>query len=151
MRQFAAQNDEETVGLVLVDSSHPEQYRRLLAAIPPASPGDGESMQFSRDWFSAAGTDSTLDPALFLPGSLGDKPLIALTAASKERGGDLPPAVNAEFKRVWVEPQRELALVSTCGDHILAEESAHFIQQDQPELVVAAILRVIEQVCVGQP
>ncbi len=145
MRQFADRHPDEADGLVLVESSHPDQWRRQAAAIPPPSADDTESIRFYREWFTTATPDPTLDPCLYDPGSLGDMPLVVLTAPNKERADDLPAELNAAFNRVWVELQEELALLSSNSSHILVEDSGHFIQQDQPELVIDAILEVIEQ------
>ncbi len=145
MRQFADRYQDETAGLVLVDSSHPDQFRRQAAVIPPASPDDGESIRFYREWFTTATPDPTLDPSLYRAGSLGDLPLVVLTATNKERADDLPAELNAEFNRVWVELQEELALLSSHSSHVISQKSSHFIQQDEPQLVVDAILQVVAE------
>jgi pimeloyl-ACP methyl ester carboxylesterase len=58
------------------------------------------------------------------------------------------PGVSAEdaeqFRVVQDEMQAELATLSPRGKRIIAEESGHFIQLDQPELVVDAIREVVE-------
>ena len=145
MRQFADRYPDEAAGLVLVESSHPDQWRRQAAVIPPPSPDDGESVKFYRDWFTSAIPDPTLDLSLYRAGSLGDMPLVVLTAPNKTRADDLPSELNAAFNRVWVELQEELASLSSNSSHILAQESGHFIQQDQPQLVIDAILQVIKE------
>jgi hypothetical protein len=45
----------------------------------------------------------------------------------------------AAWDRTWREFQKDLAKRSTHGEFWLAEKSAHFIQSDQPELVIQAI------------
>jgi len=40
----------------------------------------------------------------------------------------------------------ELAVLSPRGRHIIAEECGHYIQVDQPELVIDAIREVVEAV-----
>jgi hypothetical protein len=61
--------------------------------------------------------------------SLGDLPLVVLT------GG------HATAERV--RQQDQIAHLSTCGRHLLARESHHWVQLDEPALVVAAIREVI--------
>jgi hypothetical protein len=51
----------------------------------------------------------------------------------------------AEWDRIWRGLQEDLAKRSTHGEFRLAKESGHFIQRDQPELVVQAIRDVISQ------
>jgi hypothetical protein len=45
----------------------------------------------------------------------------------------------AAWDRIWREFQKDLAKRSTHGEFWLAEKSGHFIQSDQPELVIQAI------------
>jgi hypothetical protein len=42
--------------------------------------------------------------------------------------------------------QQELVKLSSNSPHILAEKSSHFIQFDQPELIVKAVRQVIEEI-----
>jgi pimeloyl-ACP methyl ester carboxylesterase len=140
--------EEEVVGLVLVDSSHPDTARRNLAVLPPESPDDSESLKFYRDWFSSAINDPMikLDPELYEAGSLGDLPLVVLTAMNKQRADDFPADLNAKFNEIWLELQNELAQLSSNSTHIVSQESEHYIQEEQPDLVIDAILQVIEEV-----
>jgi pimeloyl-ACP methyl ester carboxylesterase len=144
VRLFADRFDGEVAGVVLVDSSHPDQFRRSAAVLPPESPSESESLRFYRDWFTTATVDPALRPELYASASLGDMPLVVLTSPEKERADDLPPGLSAEFDRIWVELQRELALLSSNSTHVMAEGSGHFIQQDRPDLVIRAILQVVE-------
>jgi pimeloyl-ACP methyl ester carboxylesterase len=86
-----------------------------------------------------------INPALLAPGSLGDLPLVVLTAMQKERPEDFPQDLNDIFNQIWLDLQEELASMSTNSGHILAEESGHFIQHDQPELVVEAIKGIFQE------
>jgi len=45
----------------------------------------------------------------------------------------------AAWDRIWRQFQEDLATRSTHGEFRLAEKSGHFIQRDQPELVIQAI------------
>jgi pimeloyl-ACP methyl ester carboxylesterase len=142
-RLFADRYREDVVGLVLVDSSHIDQFQRNAQVLPPASPHDSESLKFYRDWFTNPPSYPSLKRELFEPGSLGDVPLVVLTSPEKERAEDLPVGLSAKFDQIWVELQKEWALISSNSTHVIAYESGHFIQHDQPELVVDAILQVV--------
>lgn len=144
MRLFADLYLEKTTGIILVDSSHPDQFRRSLAVIPPASPADSEGLRFYREWFTNEINHPTLNinADLLRPGSMGDLPVIVITGMQKERRENLPEGVDAAFNQIWFQLQEELASLSTNSSQILAEESGHFIQHDQPELVIEAILTV---------
>lgn len=45
----------------------------------------------------------------------------------------------AAWDRIWREYQEDLAKRSARGEFRIAEKSGHFIQRDQPELVIQAI------------
>jgi pimeloyl-ACP methyl ester carboxylesterase len=78
--------------------------------------------------------------------SLGDIPLIVLSRGQSEMSTG--PGISAEdvehFNAVNKELQAELAALSSRGKQIIAEESGHYIQVDQPELVIEAIREVVE-------
>ena len=65
-------------------------------------------------------------------GNLGDKPLIVLTAG-------LSPPRHADL-------QRKLVQLSTHGQQIIVEKSAHLIPFEQPEAVTNAIRSVFDTV-----
>ena len=48
--------------------------------------------------------------------------------------------------QIYNEQQDELAALSSRGKRIVVEESGHFIQMDQPQIVIAAIREVFDQV-----
>jgi pimeloyl-ACP methyl ester carboxylesterase len=151
MRLYAGRYRQDVVGLVLVDSAHPDQVRRQAAVLPPESPDDSESLRFYRDWFTNAPDDPTLNPELFEAGSLGDMPLVVLTAPNKERADDFPAELNARFNQIWVELQEELVQLSSNSTHVISEKSQHFIQRDQPELVIDAIRQVVSAAPIPPP
>ncbi len=78
--------------------------------------------------------------------TLGDMPLIVLSRGrGKMSAGPGVSAEDAERQNaVEAEMQAELAALSSRGKHIIAEESGHYIQVDQPELVVDAIREVVQ-------
>jgi pimeloyl-ACP methyl ester carboxylesterase len=145
IRLFQAEYPEEVAGLVLVDSSHPESFERSLAVLPPKTEGENEHITYYRNWFSSVEKDPTLTPELLQPGSLGSLPLTVLTGTNKVREG-LPFEINSQFNQIWVNLQTELALMSTDSTHTISDQSGHFIQHDQPELVIEAIVAILEQV-----
>jgi formylglycine-generating enzyme required for sulfatase activity len=145
VRLFADRYPEDVVALVLVDSSHIDQFQRNAAVLPPESRNESESLRFYREWFTNPPAYPTLPRRLFEAGSLGDTPLVVLTSPVKERADDLPPGLSAKFDEVWVELQKEWAKISSRNTHIMAYGSGHFIQHDQPELVIDAILQLVDE------
>lgn len=143
-RMFAARFPENVGGLVLVDSAHEEQIWRL-AAIAPALV-DAE--------YGSAWRDSKARRGL---GFLGDgevlkwktrAPLIVL-----QQGRTLPErpelgltrAAIPQVTALWRRLQEDLASRSPSGELRTAQQSGHFIQTDEPELVVQAVRDVVEK------
>jgi pimeloyl-ACP methyl ester carboxylesterase len=66
-------------------------------------------------------------------GSLGDLPMVVLTH------GQAFPGPFAILETNWSEGQQRLAALSTMSRLVVAENSNHMIQQDEPEVVLSAI------------
>jgi len=80
--------------------------------------------------YKAFDKDSSQAPP---PQALGDLPLVVLTAG-------LGTSAN------WNKLQNELASLSTNSTHIVVENSRHFIQVSQPEVVINAVEQLIKDV-----
>ena len=90
------------------------------------------------------------------PGKLGDMPLIVLSQkwdVQKFRDMFLPTFQSQLTMERWQqevdkvnEMQEELAALSSRGRRIVVEDSGHYIQIDQPQVVIDAIRDVFEQV-----
>ena len=76
------------------------------------------------------------------PRALNDVPLIVLSRGSLNPG--LPDEQFEQQKQCWNELQRELTMLSSNSRQIVAEKSGHYIQHDQPKLVVDAIRLLVE-------
>jgi pimeloyl-ACP methyl ester carboxylesterase len=68
-------------------------------------------------------------------GSLPDVPLVTISS------GTLPPE--------RIEEHRALARLSSKGRHVIAARSGHWIQFDEPELVVTVIRELVDQARTG--
>jgi pimeloyl-ACP methyl ester carboxylesterase len=78
-------------------------------------------------------------------GTLGDKPLIVLTAGRSLNLPDMPAAETQAFRTIWVnELQPGLARLSTRSQRIMVEQSDHMIPFEQPQAIVSAIRLVME-------
>jgi len=79
--------------------------------------------------------------------SLGEIPLIVISHGQPgllPASLNLPPEAVQQFETVWRELQIELANLSPNGKLVIAEQSSHYIQLDQPNLVIDAIQLVLE-------
>lgn len=73
-------------------------------------------------------------------------PLVVLTHGRAEADG-LPPGWPVEAEAaLWRELHADLAGLVPDGRLVVAERSGHFIQLDQPELVIGAIAEVVAAV-----
>ena len=144
-RMFAARFREGVGALVLVDSAHEEQIWRL-AAIAPAlvdaeyggawrDPRARKDLGFLGDreilkW------DTQVPLIVLQQGrTLPERPELGLTATAI-------PQVTA----LWRSLQKDLASRSPSGELRTAQRSGHFIQNDEPELVVRAVQDVLARV-----
>lgn len=83
------------------------------------------------------------------PKTLGNMPLVVLTHdINPKLTGISDDQMNQamEIERIWRELQVELSHRSRNGKLIIATESGHAIQHDQPELVIAAVREVIRRI-----
>jgi len=71
---------------------------------------------------------------------LGDKPLFVLT-----RSGEANPSPRRlAMETLWRGWQADLAGRSRDVQHVVADQGGHYLQQDQPDLVVKAVLQTVE-------
>lgn len=136
MQLFAAEYEADVSGLVLVDVT-PKDYRERF--LPTMSPDFQQAyqQQFLREGNYGEFVESLqqlqeTNVALRLP-------VIVIAAGKKDHY--LP-----ESQRLWNDMQKELTYISSDSEFVLAETSAHYIQRDEPEVIVDAIRRLVERV-----
>jgi pimeloyl-ACP methyl ester carboxylesterase len=207
VRVFTAKFPSEVVGLVLVDSGHPDQKeprielspynlmspakRELLCASWPAmdrlgflrlmgffKPQDAPSqlsaeqrkvyslLRGQRKTFETGATSDCaatnggaivpevgtgnpeIDNATRAAGSLGDRPLIVMTAGKYFTPTD-PVGAREEvaFHETWAHQlQTDLAHLSTRGKQVIVENSNHGIPFQAPQAVAASVQEIITQI-----
>jgi pimeloyl-ACP methyl ester carboxylesterase len=156
VRLYADQYPTEVVGMVLVDARHEDGWARWRAVLPPATPDERQGLTDVRTFLEDP-PDPDQDPGnveridweasdaqVRATGSLGDRPLVVLTAGRYDPPPDLPEDVAARLGQVNQELQHELAQLSTNSTHIIVDNSGHYIHDEQPNVVVAAIRRVVD-------
>ncbi len=140
VRVFANRYLNEVAGMVLVDTGHGDPVARFQEVLTE------EEWQQVRDVVVHQDDGFTFPGGLGLLGpDLGDIPLVVLTAA-RRGASPLPADIAERMIQVIEDTQEELLSLSSNSTHIIAEESGHGIQQDQPDLVIYAIRRVVEDV-----
>jgi pimeloyl-ACP methyl ester carboxylesterase len=182
-RGFRHRFPGEVAGVVLVDSSHEEQFTRgpasmaaefrkglemdgpLAALAPLGLPRLLVGMQVREYVSSGALADEFVALTVRTPAmeasrseaesvlrggdvpagaTLGDLPLVVLTAGRAESWG-LPAGDAAAMRKLWVdELQPELARLSTRGRRGIVDGSGHLIPIEKPQAVVEAVREVVE-------
>jgi pimeloyl-ACP methyl ester carboxylesterase len=148
-RLYASFYPSEVAGMVLVDSPHEDEADRGVALMPP---------DMLKEMLKKAGPDDlkVQGPEAIDTCSIrsvmnalhwqADIPLVVLTQGLPYRPEDYPaPSMARKAYQLHLELQQELVKRSPRGRQVIAEKSGHFIHQDQPELVVEAVRRVVEE------
>ena len=78
--------------------------------------------------------------------SFGNLPLIVLSAGREETIVSLSDAENQQRWETWQALQSELAALSSNSKQVIAEQSGHNIQLDQPDLVIDAIQEMVDAI-----
>jgi pimeloyl-ACP methyl ester carboxylesterase len=78
-------------------------------------------------------------------GPFGDMPLAVLSHDPDKPSAELPADLAKPTNDAWEKMQEELAHLSTRGTQEIAKNSAHYIQIDRPEIVIAAVHRVVDE------
>lgn len=142
---YAARFPVGLAGLVLVDPSHPEQGASVAAAIPPdelrlpAVAAFKNYMQgFGPIWTESCETMAGIR-------ELVDVPMIVLAAGRPDMPMELSEGTRRELTRGWHALQRRHVSLSTRGELRIVPGVGHNIAAAAPELVVAAVLELVEQ------
>ena len=154
---YASTHPRQVAGLVLIDAVHPAYHKRQLALLKPLLPPDvwealrREAMTPPHRLVDPQGVDiwtSERQTRVALQRSpLRPMPLVVLAHG---RVDPSPPGwPGEEVERLWQELQRELAQLVPGGRLVIATQSGHDIQDEQPELVLDAIRDVVRAVRAG--
>jgi pimeloyl-ACP methyl ester carboxylesterase len=154
---YASTHPRQVAGLVLIDAVHPAYHKRQLALLKPLLPPEvwealrREAMTPPHRLVDPEGIDiwtSERQTRVALQRSpLRPMPLVVLAHGRPEPS---PPGwPGDEVERLWQQLQRELAQLVPGGRLVIATQSGHNIQDDQPELVLDAIRNVVRAVRAG--
>lgn len=130
VRLYAMRHPDRVHGMVLVDSAHEDQLRRFAEADPSA--GTAEPSALRAEAFDLPAISAALEAEPWRTSI----PLVVLSRTAQPQN---------QMAAIWQDLQRELATRSPGASHIVAEHSGHYIQKDEPSLVIDAVRRVIEQ------
>lgn len=168
-RMFASRFPHETAALVLVDAAHERQFTSfetapmpliaaprsrnfVLFAQPSLPPGVPQELQpLARDLAVSRSTLSAVRGELAAfrysaeqvahAGPLPDIPLAVIT-----RGKRVWPRTprGDQMERLWEELQDDLARLTSRSIHLVAEHSGHYVQLEQPAVVINTIYAMVQ-------
>jgi pimeloyl-ACP methyl ester carboxylesterase len=151
MRVFASLYPSEVAGMVMVDSSHPDQFARDLEVLGPRRPNEASDVAAYRQGLTSLANPLNNPEHFDIPvsaaqvratGALGNMPLVVLTAGKS----GLPLKRPQPLEAAWRGMQEELAGLSTDSVHVLMPKSGHYIQVESPKAVIVAIQEVVTAV-----
>lgn len=135
MRLYATEFPKEVAGLILVDSTPEEYIEKFLPSM---------SKEFQKAYYKQFVYESNYDEFLESFKQIKESrrqlnvPLIVLSAGKKDH-------YSRKSQELWNEMQKEIFEISSHSELIIAENSAHYVQNDEPDLVIDAIERMIEK------
>jgi pimeloyl-ACP methyl ester carboxylesterase len=139
VRLFASQYPAEVAGVVLIDASYEEQYLRFA---------DIKSAEERKRYLRHESGDNCEKVNLIASGdlvhtarSLPLVPVVVLTADPYHSKGK---TIDAMLGQLQMEMQSRLAAVVSKGKQTIVTGSGHFIQLDQPEVVIDSILTIVK-------
>jgi len=153
VRLYASTYPDEVAGLVLVDATS-EQLRATLTpaqwALVAASSNVGSAELASYPEFEQMDLNALYDAMIRAAAAQPLRPL-PLVVLSRGHEDDLPPELLAglppgfldALAAAWSVSQAFLAALLPDARHTIAGQSGHFIQLDQPDLVIDAIRQVV--------
>jgi pimeloyl-ACP methyl ester carboxylesterase len=128
----------------------------LIALSPATIPNRGFPEEAYRQYQAVLATTRYFDGAIaestaFYSGEssvelagLGNLPLIVLSHGLTDTTSGVDSTEQDQFEQEWSKMQTELAALSSNSRQMIAEKSGHYIQLDQPELVIESILGLVQ-------
>jgi pimeloyl-ACP methyl ester carboxylesterase len=147
MQLYAYSYPAEVRGLVLVDATHPDLWARVPTPTDPVARSTQEAFTTGSnpEGIDFAASTAQVRAARTRAGAL-NIPLIVISAGRFEFPPDSTAQQRAQLTQVLQGLQADLVHLSRQGQQVIAAQSDHYVQRDQPELVVAAVRQVVEAV-----
>lgn len=158
VRVFTQLYPQEVAGIILVDSTHPDQFEQMASAFPTVAPNESSVIATARpeiinpqlsssnyEGFDILASAEQVRQA----GSLGNIPLIVISRTPNpdqwiSLGGSR--ADQQRYAQIWQSLQEDLATLSSNSAHMTAKMSGHNIQHDEPEIIVNAITQMMQEI-----
>ena len=124
-------------------------------SVPPEVAGQGEAIGYRTDWYRTMVGEFETFASLSADEVRAsrhqvDFPLVVVTGsahlAQDLLGAGMSQVDADSAARAWQYLQRDEATLSTRSQHVIATKSSHYVNMDQPELVIAAVDSVLAQI-----
>lgn len=139
VRVFADMYPKDVIGLVLVDPSQEafnDWTRTNLRALRKE-----EEARLAQASEGVRGESESLETSYSQARAAKISPTIKVTLISAVQGEGIP----AEARKVWIQKHTEWIASVPGGKHIIAEKSGHFVQAQEPALVIDAIRQMVKK------
>jgi pimeloyl-ACP methyl ester carboxylesterase len=152
VRLFAGQYPEEAAGVVLVDSSHPDQLSRIAEILPAETPDEALAVKRLRRGPDATLSSEAIDFRACAEQArgiktIGAKPLVVISQSPYALGPPgIPLSIWEQIRIVWADLQSDLLGLSALSTRLIAVHAGHQIQAEEPDLVINAIRGVVVDV-----
>jgi pimeloyl-ACP methyl ester carboxylesterase len=168
VQHFARQNPQRVAGIVLVDATHEDQFRRLREAVIQSGRGrraflvvgdaryvpDGlpEDIRLLASGFSGRPKSIVVvrSELSFLhkgvrPAATGYLPDVPLVVISHRISTPAASPREGRWEEMWMEMQLDLAALTPQSKHVIASTGDHYVHIREPGLVVDAVRDIVEQ------
>jgi pimeloyl-ACP methyl ester carboxylesterase len=149
VRLFAGKYPNDVVGVVLVDSSHPDQLTKFASILPPEAPDEAMALKLLRRGPDATLSTEAIDFRMCAEQArgittIGVKPLVVVSQSPRAFGPPgIPLPIWEKMRIIWKDLQSDLLGLSGLSTQVIATHAGHQIQAEEPGLVVDAILSVV--------
>lgn len=158
---FAARYPDQTAGLVLISSTHPDQMDAWLARLPAQAPDEPKALSDARGFLTRMPRDPSLNPENLDVGAssaqaralrtLGDKPVVVATHSPKWRMvPELGEPLAVELEAVTQDLQKQFLALSTRATQTIAPTAGHGLPHEDPGFVAEVILSGVKAVREGR-
>ena len=139
---FVSLRPNDVAAIVLVDSSHPDQVRRLADLLRPSTSATEAPSATTAPRPEAVSLEAFASALQQAPPAIG-VPLVVLSRSRWTNGVD--GSAELAWLARWQEMQRDLAEHSGIARHEIVAGSGHYVQNDAPAAVIDAVRRLVQR------
>ena len=168
VQHFARQNPQRVAGMVLIDATHEDQFRRLReSVIPSGNPrrtilvtGDARYVPegLPEDIRLLAGGFSERPKSIVVvhselsflnngtrPATTGALPDVPLVVISHRMMTPAASPREGRWEEMWMEMQLDLVASTGRSKHVIASTGDHYVHIREPGIVIDAVRDIVEQ------